>query len=202
MSRDRMFERTYSLNVARLGPGPHQEEYTLDASFFAHFDQSPIEKAEVKVVLDLYRYPGHIDAQFVLSGEVEVSCDRCGEPYLQSVDGASFRIFFSFEEGKEFDDEEVIYVERDEAQLLLTQELYDFVNLALPIRKVPEPQVHTCDPKVLDLLGLDAEGNPLNGEDDIDEEYESEDTDTDEDEDDGVIDPRWAALKNLKDRLN
>ena len=189
MARDRQFERTYSINVSRLGPGAHQDEFDIDAAFFSHFEQSPIEEAQVKVVIEMYRYGTHIDAKFILQGHVVVNCDRCGEPYPQSVDDARYRLIFSFNENMDFDGEEVLYVDRDESQLVLTQEFYDFINLALPIRRVPEPEVHACDPAILALIRTE-----------LPEPGTESDAETEEDE--GPIDPRWAALKNLKDRLN
>jgi len=64
----------------------------------------------------------------------------------------------------------------------LLQEFYDFLNLAVPIRKVPDSKIHICPPEVLALLGLDEEGAPVSSKEESSEE----------------VDPRWAALKKLK----
>ena len=79
-----------------------------------------------------------------------------------------------------------MYVSNQEPELVLIQEFYDFINLSVPIRKVPDPDVHICDPKVLELLGLNEKGEQIIPEKEDEEE---------------IIDPRWAELKKLKDKL-
>ena len=184
MEQDRKFVRRYSLNVARLKPGKHEEVFEVDDDFFAHFENSLIEQGQVSIRLQMEKYATHLDVTFWLTGEITLACDRCGNPYPHPLDSQE-RIIFAFDPEMDFEGYEVMYVAADEPQLVLTQEFYDFINLAIPMRKVPPADVHLCPPEVLRLLGLDTEGNPL---------------EDDSPEDDSPIDPRWAALKKLKDQ--
>ena len=186
MANNRAFNRRYSLNIARLKNGQNEETYLLDQAFFDHFEYALAKEGEISVRLEMVKYNTHIHAHFNLEGMITLACDRCGEDYPQSVD-ARHRIIYSFDKKMNFEEVEVIYVDSQEDQLKLLQELYDFVQLSIPIRKVPSPEVHLCSPEVLELLNLDENGNPK---------------EEDEDSGDEVTDPRWEALKKLKDDLN
>ncbi|MEO0896336.1 MAG: DUF177 domain-containing protein [Bacteroidota bacterium] len=184
MEYDKSFLREYSLDVARTADGNSQLAYKIEGKFFEHFEKSQVQKGEVDITLDIEKNRSHLDATFHLNGWVELNCDRCGQPYEQPIEN-EFRIIFSFKETETKEEDEVVFVERNEDQLSLIQEFYDFIHLSLPMRKVPEPDIHLCDPEVLKLLGLDENGDPLP-----------------ENEDEKEVDPRWAALKQLKDKFD
>lgn len=179
---NKSFERKYSLNIARLKDGKSQESYLLDDDFFSYFENSLVKSGEVKVQLDLFRTDSHIEAKFQLNGAVKLECDRCLEEYEQPVD-AAYIIFYSYDENIGKENHEVIQISRTQAQVILIRELYDFTQLAVPFRKVPDKSVHLCPPSVLAMLGLDEEGEETLIE-----------------EEDDVIDPRWESLKKLKNQ--
>ncbi len=184
MEYDKSFLREYSLDVARLKDGKSEASYEVEGKFFERFDKSQIKEGEARVDISLEKTPSHLDAHFTLGGWVYLECDRCRQPYKQELEN-HFHIVYSFKEKeKASEDTEVIYIDKNEEELSLIQEIYDFIHLSLPMRKVPDPSVHLCDPKVLEVLGLDEEGKPV------------ENVETEEE-----IDPRWAALKQLKDKM-
>lgn len=185
MDKDRKFVREYSLNVVRLGLGKHQDSFEINDAFFAHFEHSMVRKGTVNATLDIEKYPTHLDVGFHLKGKVELLCDRCESPYAHEVDG-QFRIIYSFDPDLDFTGYEVMHVSNQESHLVLVQELYDFIHLSIPMRKVPPKEVHLCDPKVLEVLGLTEDGDPIEKE--ASEEGEG-------------TDPRWDALKKLKDQM-
>lgn len=177
---DKSFERMYSINVAGLKAGQHQRSFDISDDFFSQFDQPMVEKGKVHVDLQMTKYGTHLDAIFALSGTLELACDRCGEPYPYPLEETQ-RIIYSFDKDMNFEGYEVMYVDSRSSALVLVQELYDFISLSVPIRKVPEYEVHLCDASVLALLGLDEQGKPMEVEEAPEE-----------------IDPRWEKLMNLK----
>ena len=183
MAYDKKFAREYSLNVPLLRIGEQVETFTVSAPFFENFEHSLIHQGEINVSIRIQKTKGHMDTDWHITGWAEVNCDRCGEPYPHALD-VSHKLIYSFRENVKYDTEEVINIDPDDTQLSLVQEIYDFIHLSLPMRFVPEPEVHTCDEAVLKALGLI--------------EDEGEDTEDEEEE----IDPRWAALKKLKDKLD
>ncbi|MDP5171864.1 MAG: DUF177 domain-containing protein [Bacteroidia bacterium] len=181
MAIDRTFEQQYSLDIAMLVPGKQAESFSLDRAFFEHFDFGLSQDGNVKAELEIVRYPQHFDVVFHIKGNVKVECDRCLEPYDQPIDSTN-RIIYSYDPNQQFEDTEVIQINEEDSEIPVAQDLYDFVHVSLPLRRVPSKKIHICDPSVLAVLGLDANGKPLPKE-------ESEDD----------IDPRWEALKKLKD---
>ncbi len=188
---DKSFEKKYAINVARLGPGKHVDAFELHGDFFRAFENADILDSKMDVRIEMEKYETHLDAKFAFSGEITLACDRCAEPYQQLIQTAE-RIIYSFDPDLDFEGYEVMYTDRMEPQLVLVQELYDFVNMAIPIRRVPDFSVHICAPEILELLGLDPQGNPIRQER-IEAEEEEEET---------PVDPRWEKLRQLKDKLD
>jgi len=191
MAKDKKLARRYSLNVARLNPGKHQESFEIDEAFFADFESTLAGNGTAKVDLEIEKTSRHLDINFFVTGDFMIPCDRCGELYPYQID-TEYRIIYSFDEDLDFEGEEVMYVSQDESQLNLMQEFYDIINLAIPFRKIADKHVHLCDAKVLAILGLDEEGEPIGGV----PQQAAEKQEAEEEE----IDPRWAALKKLKDK--
>ena len=185
MGKNRAFEREYSLNVARLTNGANQEFFEIRDDFFEHQTHSLVKNGNLNVRLDIEKYNTHLDTIFHFEGTVVLECDRCTKAYNHQIK-SEHRIIYSFDDDMKFEGYEVMYVKSQEPNLVIIQELYDFINLSIPIRKVPEPEVHICSPEVLKMLGLDENGEVVAESDDKKEE---------------AIDPRWAELKKLKDKL-
>lgn len=174
MGRDRAFERAYSLNIARLPIGAQELTFDVGQEFFEHFDRPVVQNGQVRVTLALVKTGTHLDARFRISGQVELECDRCLQPYQQPVED-TYRIIYAFKPGLKVEEEEVIYTSPDEQALPLVQEIYDFISLAVPMRRVPDPEVHTCAPEILALI-TDRSGT---GEEEL---WEQEDSGTEEEE--------------------
>ena len=182
MAYDKKFLRDYSLNVPLLRVGEQAEEFKLSASFFEYFEHSLVKNGELDLTISIQKTARHMDTNWHFKGWVEVNCDRCGEPYEQPIE-ASHRLIYSFNENARFEEEEVIFADPEDNRLSIVQEIYDFIHLSLPMRRVPDPEIHTCSEEVLKKLGL----------------IEDEGDDSNEEEE---IDPRWAALKKLKDQMD
>jgi uncharacterized metal-binding protein YceD (DUF177 family) len=102
------------------------------------------------------------------------------ENYPQDVE-LETELFVKFGEETEFDESDnVIWVLPEEHVINLAQTIYEYVILSIPLRHVHpnESGENSCNPEMIEKL------NNITQPDEVD------------DEDD--IDPRWAALKNLK----
>jgi uncharacterized metal-binding protein YceD (DUF177 family) len=183
---DKLFERKYSLEVPKLQYGLNEDVFTVDSTFFAAFELSPIQEGNVKVVVTIDKCTTHLDAKFHFTGEIMIECDRCLEHYPFRLDFES-RIVYTFEESLEFDTDEVVLIEESTPILAFAQDFYEFISLQIPVRRVPAPEVHICAPKVLELLGLNPDGSPREPAVEDDNEPEAMEED-----------PRWQALKKLK----
>jgi uncharacterized protein len=166
---------TYSILLSGLKEGHHSLDFEIDKEFFEHFEESEVKEGSLIANIEMDKRTTHIDLIIRVSGSVRVSCDRCLEMFSQHVSSEN-RILVKF--GKSIDDidPDIISVSADENELDLRQQLYEFIMLALPIKRVHPADKKgrsTCDPVMLKKLEALI----------IEEEKEN--------------DPRWDELKKL-----
>ncbi len=171
---DKAFEKMFSLNLNRIKNGLNHEQFKLNGDFFAHFENSPVQDCNLTADLEVNRTESHIDVKFLIHGFVVVSCDRCADDMKLPLDSQEGVIYSFNEKMKDSEDAEILYVNEKATELTLVQELYDFVCIALPFRKVHEDIGEECDPEVMKYII----------------------TETDEDNE-KEVDPRWENLKNI-----
>ena len=165
----------------------HTYDFKLDAqSFFTLFEDSIIQKGLLDVVVELEKTPLHIKMNISIKGNVELICDRSLDPFDYSIDSVNPLIFqFSEEEEGEITDE-IIAIKRETIKINIAQYVYEFINLEVPIKKLhPRFQEEEVDNEEETLLIYSTET----------EEEEKNDSPTED-----LIDPRWLALKSLKDK--
>ena len=106
-----------------------------DLEFFQKFGNTEILDADVNVQIRVLKKSAQkVEADLHLSGTVTVPCDRCLEPLEISVDAAPSEVFTPGED-PDWD---------------LSQAVYDYVCLSLPMQKVhPEGQ---CNPDTVRFL--------------------------------------------------
>lgn len=178
---DKSFDKVYSIELPKLPLGASELEWDIDDNFFGHFELSLVKAGKVHVTATVVKYTTHLDVNFVFDGVIQLECDRCTELFPHHIHSER-RVFYTFEDvvGLDKDDDDVKSVDREEHLLSVAEDFYDFVNLEVPIRKVPPLSVHRCPPEIYKLLGLDEDGNDIEDEE-------------------APIDPRWAKLKGLID---
>ncbi len=176
--------REFEIPYVGLKVGVHKFNYDIDAKFFKHFEDSPISDCKVSVKLEFEKKETFFALNFFIDGAVQTECDRCLVPFNKSIFG-DFTCYIKFAEdpSKMNGDDEVIFISRDETVIDVSQLVYEYINLCLPIQKLgcekpgEEPQ---CNKEVLKYIkGL--EKNAEAGKKENEE-----------------VDPRWAALKNIK----
>ena len=189
---------SYKLPLKSLSIGVQEFNYHLNAAFFNDIEATDVREASVDVVVKVDRKDDSIyQLSFEFGGELTIPCDRCLDDMWHTVD-ATYDL--TVKEGEEYDDsdDEVLVIPGHWRELDLTPLMRDTVLLSIPIMHAhPEGE---CNEQMLDRLEQmravnitddeqlhDAEGG-------IDQEVT-----TNKSSDDDDIDPRWAALKKLKD---
>ena len=171
---------SYDLPIYRLALGPHQFEYELGPDFFALFETPLISEGQVYAVVDLEKTERLLTLDFHLTGTVRLTCDRSLDEFDQPLDVREQLLVRFGDEPKELDDN-VLQITPDTQALPLAQHLYDYIGLALPMKKLHprfqnEPDDNPDAPTKLIFSTRAADEAP---------------------DDDEPADPRWAALKNL-----
>jgi uncharacterized metal-binding protein YceD (DUF177 family) len=177
--------RAYSVELPKLKNGLNHFVFDVSEEFFAGFEQPLIREGQIQIQVELKKNLNQLDAFFRMKGFVQLSCDRCDEPFQFPVEIEKRLVYAYQDQGVEEDDyEELIYLDPKNHLLDLRQEMYDFICLEVPIRKVPEGCDETCPRYPAAVL--------LPEQDAVSEVGDEE-----------VSDPRWAILNKLKfDDLN
>lgn len=173
--------REFEIPYVGLKVGIHKFEYDIDGKFFKFFEDSPIHDCKVRVKLDFEKKETFFILNFYIDGNVRTECDRCLIPFDKEIFG-DYTCYIKFSENAASlsDEDEVIFIGREETIIDVSHLIYEYIILCLPMQrwgcKAPgqEPQ---CNKEVLKYLAAEEEKSEGN-----------------------EIDPRWAALKKMKDQ--
>jgi len=166
---------SYGIGISGLKEGRHTIDFEIDSKFFECFEESEIKEGSLFANIELGKRASHIDLLIRISGKVKICCDRCLEMFYYPVECEN-RLLVKFGKKIENGDPDIISLPADEHELDLQQHFYEYIHLALPIKRVhPDDQSgnSTCDPVMLKKLK----------ELIVEEKYEN--------------DPRWDELKRL-----
>jgi uncharacterized metal-binding protein YceD (DUF177 family) len=144
----------YTLPFSGLSEGKHPFDFTVDDRFFAEFENSEVEKGELVVKVELEKRSTYLGLLFSISGEVELTCDRCLENFKFPVESKR-KLLVKFSEKPVEDEDELIYLHPSEFQVEIAQFIYEFVILSLPIRRVHPDRENgesLCDPVMIRKL--------------------------------------------------
>mgnify|MGYP003574976975 CR=1 FL=1 len=170
--------RAFRVNIAGLSNNVHTYHFDVDDSFFVHYGTGVVSEGSFDVGVTLDKRETFIDARFEIKGAARLVCDRSLDLFQHPIT-VDKHIVFKFGNADEELSDEIIMIHRDADSLELGQYIYEFIALAVPIKKLhPRYQGEPDD---------DTEGKII---------YSS--SETTDGEDDDNIDPRWEKLKKLK----
>jgi uncharacterized metal-binding protein YceD (DUF177 family) len=175
--------REFEIPFVGLKLGVHKFNYEIDGKFFSFFKDSPIHDCKARVRLEFEKKETFFILNFFVDGKVKTECDRCLTAFDKEIFG-DYTCYVKFTEDPSnmSEDSEVIFISRDEDILDISQLVYEYINLCLPMKRLgcekpgEEPQ---CNKEVLKHIA---------GSENVVTKPEEE----------KEIDPRWAALKKLK----
>ncbi len=156
--------------------GEHDFKFLVDTAFFKELEYSEIQEGKVVIDAVFTKSERLMEMELSFEGEVILPCDRCGEDFSIPIDFEESVVVKLGDENDE--DEGMIILKRGETEFDISHYLYESISLSLPTVRV-HPEVDgepRCDESIMAKIN---EGKNDNKDDDD-------------------IDPRWAALKNLK----
>ena len=141
------------IGIRGLSYGEHPFDFKVDGSFFEAYENDTVSDADLDVKAVVTKSHGSMALDLSIAGNVTVKCDRCLADLTVPVDiQVPFSVMFSSYAADADEDaaDEVILLDSDTADIDLSQIIYDYVNLSLPIKKVhPQGQ---CDPVMMEKL--------------------------------------------------
>jgi len=145
--------------------GERTYRFHAGIEFFQMFDNQEILDADVNVEARVVKQGmRRVEADLHLSGTVTVPCDRCLEPLGIPVEAhPSFSARFDVPEDDVSEDgKEILPLSSASADLDLSQAVYDYVCLSLPLQRVhPEG---ACNPDTVRFLSHEEQGDEEAGQ--------------------------------------
>lgn len=184
----------YKVDLKNMTENIQEIEYLLENKFFGDIGGDDVQKGKVKVNLTVKKSASIYELNFVIDGTIIIPCDRCLDDMDFPVTTTN-RLIVKL--GKDYSEEsdEIVIIPESEGVINLAWFIYEFIVLTIPIKHVHAPG--KCNKTMTSTLkkhapkGMDDEFGGDGGDIII--------TDSDADDTEDVIDPRWDALKGLKE---
>lgn len=186
--------RDYNIAFKGLANGTHSFTYAINKSFFSQIGDSLIEDGELTAEVVMTKSEQMLKLKFYISGTVKTICDICLGEVNYFIDDCEEDIIVKFGETTEEIDETLFQLAHEENEISVAQWIYEFICTSLPVRITHEDG--ECDQNMLNELQHYLVSDVNIRENDDEQESNSED------DNDEPIDPRWAALKGLRDKNN
>ncbi|PWN63450.1 YceD family protein [Chryseobacterium oncorhynchi] len=172
--------RNYDVSFSGLKNGKHEFKFEIDKTFFQLFDtEQEFTNPRIIVNVLLDKHTTFLEFEIKINGLVELVCDVTNENFDYPIEN-EIRILVNF--GEEYDDsnEDVITIPTGDHAFNVAHLVYENVMLSIPMKKI-SPNINEEDLKILEQF------SPKEIEEAEEEEKEQE------------SDPRWDALRKLRD---
>lgn len=160
----------YSIDIQALTPGVHSFEFEVKDDLFTMWEESEIKKGELKVDIELRKLSSMLELDIRIVGQVEVTCDRCLEEFMQPVDYFG-KLVVKITDQQGEDDGDIMWLHPSDSRLSLAQYIYESAVLSLPFQRV-HPSLSECNQDMLSRFTVE----PDDQTDDQDEEEEYSET--------------------------
>lgn len=171
--------RNYNIAFSGLKTGKHDFKFEINQEFFDLFEtEQEFFNPKINVTVLLDKHTTFLEFYINVSGTVQLICDISNDEFSENINN-DIKVLVKF--GEEYDDsnEDIITIPHKDSEFNIANLIYEAVVLSIPMKKLA-PAVRENDEyqKLLDQY------SPKKIE-----EVEVEQS----------IDPRWEALKKLKD---
>lgn len=172
----------YDINLVKLKDKKHEYDFDLKDDFFSLFDQTLVNGGDLIAHVELDKSPLLITLNINITGSVNLTCDRSLEEFDYPVN-IKQNLLIKFGDEEIELDENVLQIPHDAQTLNMAQHLFDFIGLAIPMKKL-HPRFEVDYSEEGDIL-IYSTGTSPDAEGETDTEKEAS------------VDPRWDILKNL-----
>ena len=157
--------RDFDIAFVGLKPGIHEFEYDINDQFFAEYQEQDFTNCIAHIKLTLDKKSGFMLLRFEVGGKLQLPCDRCGNTRPFDL-WDEFNIVVKMVEdpqvmNEQEEDPDVYYISKGESHLRISDWIYEFINLSIPMQRMCNEQEiggPYCNKEVLDMLArLDAQ---------------------------------------------
>lgn len=187
-----MEQANYAIPLRRLPNGDHDFSFDCGDDLFSHVENALAEHGQLHVDVHAHKNDEMMTLDFDIAGTLRLQCDAClgwlDYPIEDCGDRLTIRLGTKYAEIGD----NLYEVDANDEALDLGQWIYEMACVMIPLRcehPLDDEGNPTCDPDVL----REMDKYIVRSEEDIERRRQETQSDSDE------IDPRWAALKKLKD---
>ena len=170
----------YQIPILSLEDKVYPYSFTGNDEFFAAFEQEWVQKGEFNAKATLDKSPTMIQVRLEIDGFLKLICDRSNEEFEFPIH-LDEKIIYKYSDHNEDMGDNLFLLDRKSPKLDLSQDLFDFIALQVPMKKL--------HPRFVKPLEEDVDGELIYTTDPEDDKADQE----------PEMDPRWAALKKLTD---
>ncbi|MFT4535568.1 MAG: hypothetical protein ACJA1A_001515 [Saprospiraceae bacterium] len=167
----------FTIPYKGMGNGIHNLEFDIDSDFFKAFEASHLDNGKFKVLVEMDRRNESSVFTFDIEGSTKTNCDRCLESINLPMYGDFTLHVKHSHEGESTD--EIMYIHPETSTLNLSQVIYEFVLLCMPLVKTYDCENDENPPCNLNIL------EKLEQEEELEEEENNTKNDI------------WDSLKGL-----
>lgn len=178
--------KKFDVDIFGIQSGEHHYEFKIDDSFFQEFENSLIEKGSLRCRVVLKKTERLIKADFKIFGDVQLVCDRCLEPFDHHIE-IEEQLIFKYGSEEEELDSNIYTITTSTQRLKFGQPIFEIISVAVPMKKL--------HPRFAEEENENDGGIFYSSSEKRGSEQDNEESDMD------YIDPRWEALKKLKNNI-
>jgi uncharacterized metal-binding protein YceD (DUF177 family) len=142
--------KAFDIEFVKLNYGEHQFDFSIDDDFFKAFESS-LKAEDLKLNLLFTKSSGTFTLLFQLIGKVKIECDRCLTEINLPIKSEN-TLMVKITENLLEDQDDIIYILPNEYKLNISQPLYDFILLSLPIKKTCDKVGKVCDSTITEKI--------------------------------------------------
>jgi uncharacterized metal-binding protein YceD (DUF177 family) len=168
----------FDIPFSGLKQGHHVFDFEVDDRFFECFEESEIKHGKLRIRAELDRKSVLLVFHLTATGTVQVPCDRCGDDVELAIEGDQTLVVKLGNEESE-GEEDVIYLSLQDHEVNIAHQVYEMIVLAVPYQRMHPDGL--CNSEALKKIRLFSP-----------DEVNKHDS----------VDPRWEALRQLKEKDN
>ena len=155
-----------------LASGESRFSWHAAKEFFDSFENAEILDADLDIEVRVEKSGRYLGVDCEISGEVTVECDRCLDELDMPVEThIAMSVKYGDEESQQEHQEgerEIVFIPEDSAELDMSQIIYDYVCLSLPMQRThgnggcnPDAMKYYSAPEGHDYFNEEGEMNPF-----------------------------------------
>ena len=168
--------KEFTIPFVGLKSGKHDFSFTIDNTFFKHFDYTDFNKAYLKATLILEKKPNFLELSFKAIGKAKLQCDVSMEWFDHPIE-THLDLIVKFGNVSENQSDQILVISEGTYEINVAQYFYEMIVLSMPQKRVhPGIEDGSLENDIVEKLKeLEPKEENLNGSQD----------------------PRWNKLKDL-----